>query len=141
MDRAQQVVQEALDVITTSRNSLFEAERIACWACASGLGTAIRSGRPRGAAASDRDGGASRRTCFQTPRRDRPWATWRDHNRYGDAHDLLSRVYQQFTEGFDTPDLKDARALLDDLEASGIRAHEKVPDPLSKLHERYIGFF
>jgi predicted ATPase len=42
----------------------------------------------------------------------------RDHNRPGDAYNLLSQVYQQFTEGFDTPDLKDARALLDDLEAS-----------------------
>jgi predicted ATPase len=45
---------------------------------------------------------------------------WQDHNRHGDAHTLVSQVYQRFTEGFDTPDLKDARALLDDLEISGI---------------------
>jgi hypothetical protein len=28
---------------------------------------------------------------------------------------LLARVYGRFTEGFDTPDLQDAKALLDEL--------------------------
>ena len=32
-----------------------------------------------------------------------------------DARDLLAPVYGQFTEGFDTPDLKDAKALVDEL--------------------------
>ena len=32
-----------------------------------------------------------------------------------EAHDLLAPVYGWFTEGFDTADLKDARALLDEL--------------------------
>jgi predicted ATPase len=32
-----------------------------------------------------------------------------------DAHAILAPVYGWFTEGFDTPDLKDARALLDAL--------------------------
>jgi predicted ATPase len=31
------------------------------------------------------------------------------------AHDLLAPIYGWFTEGFDTPDLKDAKALLDEL--------------------------
>ena len=31
------------------------------------------------------------------------------------AHDLLAPVYGWFTEGFDTADLKDAKALLDEL--------------------------
>jgi tetratricopeptide (TPR) repeat protein len=31
------------------------------------------------------------------------------------AHDLLAPVYDWFTEGFETPDLKDAKALLDEL--------------------------
>jgi predicted ATPase len=31
------------------------------------------------------------------------------------ARDLLAPVYAWFTEGFDTPDLMDARALLDEL--------------------------
>ena len=33
----------------------------------------------------------------------------------GKAHDLLASTYGWFTEGFDTLDLKDAKALLDDL--------------------------
>jgi hypothetical protein len=33
-----------------------------------------------------------------------------------EARDLLASVYNWFTEGFDTPDLKDARALLDELQ-------------------------
>ncbi|MFQ5973543.1 MAG: AAA family ATPase, partial [Alphaproteobacteria bacterium] len=38
-----------------------------------------------------------------------------ERGRRGDARDLLSPVYDWFTEGFDTPDLRDARALLDEL--------------------------
>jgi predicted ATPase len=40
---------------------------------------------------------------------------WRDQDRQSEAHDLLSPVYDWFTEGFDTADLKDAKALLDEL--------------------------
>jgi class 3 adenylate cyclase/predicted ATPase len=39
----------------------------------------------------------------------------RDQGRGAEAHDLLAPVYGWFTEGFDTPDLKDAKALLYDL--------------------------
>ena len=40
---------------------------------------------------------------------------WGDQNRITAARDLLGPVYSWFTEGFDTPDLKDAKALLDEL--------------------------
>ena len=40
---------------------------------------------------------------------------WRNHGRRGEARDLLAAVYDWFTEGFETPDLKDAKALLDEL--------------------------
>jgi predicted ATPase len=40
----------------------------------------------------------------------------RDHGRVGEAHKLLAPVYAWFTEGFATKDLKDAKALLDELE-------------------------
>jgi predicted ATPase len=36
-----------------------------------------------------------------------------DQGRCGEARDLLAPVYNWFTEGFDTPDLKEARALLE----------------------------
>jgi predicted ATPase len=40
---------------------------------------------------------------------------WRDRGRRTEGRDLLAPVYGWFTEGFGTPDLKDARALLDEL--------------------------
>jgi predicted ATPase len=40
---------------------------------------------------------------------------WRDQDQPHQAGDLLAPVYGWFTEGFDTPDLKDAMALLDEL--------------------------
>jgi predicted ATPase len=39
----------------------------------------------------------------------------RDQGRRAEARDLLAPVYGWFTEGVDTPDLKEAKALLDDL--------------------------
>jgi len=41
----------------------------------------------------------------------------RDQSRRAEASDLLARAYGWFTEGFDTPDLKEAKALLDELTA------------------------
>jgi predicted ATPase len=38
-----------------------------------------------------------------------------DQGRHAEARDLLAPVYGWFTESFDTPDLKDAKALLDEL--------------------------
>jgi DNA-binding winged helix-turn-helix (wHTH) protein/tetratricopeptide (TPR) repeat protein len=40
---------------------------------------------------------------------------WRDQGRRAEARALLQPVYDWFTEGFDTADLKDAKALLDEL--------------------------
>ena len=37
---------------------------------------------------------------------------WRDQGKRTEAHNLLAPVYGWFTEGFDTADLKDAKALL-----------------------------
>jgi len=39
----------------------------------------------------------------------------RNQGRIADARDALARVYNGFTEGFDTADLKDAKALLEEL--------------------------
>jgi predicted ATPase len=39
----------------------------------------------------------------------------RDQGRRAEARDLLATVYGWLTEGFGTPDLKDAKALLDEL--------------------------
>ena len=40
---------------------------------------------------------------------------WRDQGKRAEAHDHLGSVYGWFTEGFDTPMLKEAKALLEQL--------------------------
>jgi class 3 adenylate cyclase/predicted ATPase len=41
---------------------------------------------------------------------------WQSQGKRRDAYDLLAPVYGWFTEGFDTPDLKEAKALLEELQ-------------------------
>jgi predicted ATPase len=40
---------------------------------------------------------------------------WQHQGKRAEAHDLLAPIYGWFTEGFDTPDLQEAKALLDEL--------------------------
>jgi predicted ATPase len=47
---------------------------------------------------------------------------WRDHGKRQQARDLLAPMYGWFTEGFDTSDLKEAKALLDELTEPAIAA-------------------
>ena len=39
---------------------------------------------------------------------------WNSHGKTAEACDLLKPIYEWFTEGFDTPDLIEAKALLDE---------------------------
>jgi predicted ATPase len=41
---------------------------------------------------------------------------WQQQGKRAEAHKLLSEIYHWFTEGFDTKDLQEAKALLDELE-------------------------
>ena len=41
----------------------------------------------------------------------------RDTNRHDEARAMLAQIYNWFTEGFETADLKDAKALLEELSA------------------------
>jgi len=43
---------------------------------------------------------------------------WRAQGRLREARKLLAPIYDWFTEGFDTPDLQEARCLLDELSAA-----------------------
>jgi predicted ATPase len=45
---------------------------------------------------------------------------WAEQGRRNEARELLAPVYGWFTEGFDTADLRDAKALLDTLTKSAI---------------------
>jgi predicted ATPase len=40
---------------------------------------------------------------------------WCSQGKRAEAYDLLAPIYGWFTEGFESPDLKDAKALLHDL--------------------------
>ena len=40
---------------------------------------------------------------------------WQQQGKKKEAHQLLSEIYGWFTEGFDTKDLQEAKALLDEL--------------------------
>ena len=40
---------------------------------------------------------------------------WQQQGKYYAAHNTLSEVYGWFTEGFDTKDLQEAKALLEEL--------------------------
>jgi predicted ATPase len=40
---------------------------------------------------------------------------WRTQGKRAEARDLLTPIYDWFSEGFDMPDLKDAKALLQEL--------------------------
>jgi predicted ATPase len=48
------------------------------------------------------------------PRRASP-RLWGEQGRRAEARELLAPIYGWFTEGFDTQDLREARALLDEL--------------------------
>jgi predicted ATPase len=45
---------------------------------------------------------------------------WRDQGKRDEACKLLAPVYGWFTEGFDTRDLKEAKALLHELSATDV---------------------
>ena len=40
---------------------------------------------------------------------------WQQQGKRAEARELLAPIYSWFTEGFDTPDLQEAKALLEDL--------------------------
>ena len=42
---------------------------------------------------------------------------WQQQGRTDEARELLAEIYGWFTEGFDTADLKEAKALLEELSA------------------------
>src|SRR5262249_15123049 len=50
---------------------------------------------------------------------------WQNQGKRKEAHKLLAEVYGWFTEGFDTKDLQEARALLEELSRSA-RKHNAL---------------
>jgi class 3 adenylate cyclase/predicted ATPase len=127
-ERALEVTEEALNFITTSRNHLFEAEacrlKSACLAAIGGEQAAeVEPWLLRAIETSERQGALSFKLRAVTDLA----RLWRDQGRSCAARNALSPVYERFTEGLDTPDLKDAKILLNDLEARCRKNEPLVP--------------
>ena len=60
---------------------------------------------------------------------------WQQQSKRQDAHDLLAPIYGWFREGFDTADLREAKALLDALgdRPSGPPTPRPCAHPLSRM--------
>lgn len=115
-DEARRCISEAMTAIETSEERWYEAEfnRIAGE-------IALKSPKPDKAKA---EAYFDRALAVARQQQAKSWELraamsmtrlWRDQNKRHEARDLLAPVYGWFTEGFDTLDLKEAKALLDEL--------------------------
>ena len=115
-DDAWRCIREALTAVETTKERWFEAELHRLKA------EALLAGSPRDAAEAEaslghalavaREQGAKfweLRAAITLAR------LWHDQGKPSEAANLLAPVYGWFTEGFDTLDLKEAKALLDKL--------------------------
>ena len=118
-DDAWRVIGEAMSTIETTKERWFEAEtnRIA-GEIALKVGRAetqksasIFRACPRGLRVNNRQRSWELRAATSMAR------LWRDQGKPQQARELLAPVYGWFTEGFDTLDLKEAKALLRELSA------------------------
>ena len=116
-NRAQEVAEEALDFIKGSGNCLFEAEAmrlkaVCLTASDTGMGGQAEVWLLRAIDAAERQGAFSfaLRAAVSLAR------IRRDLGQQSQAQDPLARIYGRFTEGLETPDLKDARSLLNGLQ-------------------------
>jgi len=51
---------------------------------------------------------------------------WRQQGKQKEAHHMLAAIYSWFTEGLNTQDLREAKALLDELAQWGARTHNLI---------------
>jgi predicted ATPase len=115
-DDARRVIEDAIDKVERSKEKWCEAEvhRIAGE-------VELKSPEPDPAKA---EGYFSRALAVARQQQAKSWELraamsmarlWRDQGKRDEARNLLAPVYGWFTEGFDTLDLKEAKALLDEL--------------------------
>jgi predicted ATPase len=117
-DDARRCIDDAIDKVERSREKWCDAEvhRIAGE-------IALKSPQPDAAKAEKYFERAPAIACQQQAK---SWELraamsmarlWRDQGKRDEARELLAPVYGWFTEGFETRDLKEAKALLDELAA------------------------
>jgi predicted ATPase len=115
-DEAWRCISEAMTAVETTKESWYEAEinRVAGE-------IALKSPKPEAAKAEDY---FERALAVARQQQAKSWELraamsmarlWRDQGKPQQARELLAPVYGWFTEGFDTLDLKEAKALLEEL--------------------------
>jgi len=111
-ERALEIVEEALEFINKSQNRVFEAEALRvkgeCLAARDMGGTDAETWLANAMATAVRQGALSLELRAATGLA----RLSSGRGRRDEAHDQLARVYGRFTEGLETPDLKEAKALL-----------------------------
>ena len=62
---------------------------------------------------------------------------WQQQGKQNEAHQMLAEIYSWFTEGFDTKDLQEAKALLEELaEGSDGSSRGRRPSPDAAAEQR-----
>jgi predicted ATPase len=111
-DRALDIVEEALEFINKSQNRVFqsEAQRLKgeCLAACIRDGIDAETWLTNAMATAVQQGALS----FELRAATNLARMWSGRGRHDDARDLVARVYDRFTEGLETADLKEAKALL-----------------------------
>ena len=118
IDDARRCIGEAISTIEATKERWFEAEtnRIAGE-------IALKSRQPD---AANAEGYIERALAISRKQQAKSWELraamslarlWRDQGKVQQARELLAPVYGWFTEGFDTRDLREAKALLEELAA------------------------
>ena len=116
IDEAYHCIEQALMAIETSKERWFEADVHRIWG-----EITLKSPVPDAAKA---EGHFERALAVARQQKAKSWELrasmslarlWRDQGKVPQARELLAPVYGWFTEGFDTRDLKEAKALLEDL--------------------------
>jgi len=121
MERAWEVIAQALEAVEETKERDSEAEthwiagELALLSTPPNLERAEASFQ-RGLAIARRQGARSLELRAATSLA----RLWRDQGKSAEARNLLAPIYGWFTEGFDLPDLKDAKAQLDELSGSTV---------------------
>jgi class 3 adenylate cyclase len=117
-NRALDIVEEALEFINKSQNRVFEAEALRvkgeCLAARDMDGADAETWLANAMATAVRQGALSLELRAATGLA----RLSRGRGRRDEAHDQLARVYGRFTEGLETPDLKEAKTLLSHWEST-----------------------
>ncbi len=116
VSEAQQVIGQALDQLQKTGEKTYEA--FIHWVSGEVVASTPEAPRVRAAACYQeaRDVARRQRAKSMELRATTSLAKLRtEEGQRDEARDLLAAVYDWFTEGFDTPDLRDAKALLDEL--------------------------